>query len=82
MSLVKLCNSYIQMRQSEDEWIGHEHAAGFFVDGGGEDVGVDKEGVVSDSALSQQPHCGVLRTKEIPQVLIKDKNQLGNTLSK
>lgn len=82
MSLIKLLSSYIQMCQSEDEWFGHKHAAGFFVDGGGEDVGVNSEGVVSDSALSQQPHCGVLRTKETPQVLIKDKNQLGNTLSK
>lgn len=70
------------MRQSEDEWFGHKDAAGFFVDGGGEDVGVDGQAVVSDSVFSHQPHRSVLRTEEMPQVLIKDKNQLGNTLSK
>lgn len=75
-------SSYIQMRQSEDDRFRHEHAAGFFVDGGGEDVGVDSQGVVSESSLSHQPHRGVLRTKEMSQVLVKDKNQLGNTLSK
>lgn len=75
-------SSYIQMCQSEDDRLGHEHAAGFFVDGGGEDVGVDSQGVVSVTSLSHQPHRGILRTKEMPQVLVKDKNQLGNTLSK
>lgn len=74
--------SYIQMLQREDDRFRHKHAAGFFVDGGGEDVGVDSQGVVSDSALTHQSHRGILRTKEMPQVLIKDKNQLGNTLRK
>lgn len=74
--------SYIQMLQCEDDWFRHKHAAGFFVDGGGEDVGIDSQGMVSDSALTHQSHRGILRTKEMPQVLIKDKNQLGNTLRK
>lgn len=40
------------MLQREYDRLWHKHPTGLFVDGGGEDVGVDGQGVVSDSTLS------------------------------
>lgn len=68
------------MLEREDDRLRDEDATGLLVDGGGQDVGVDGEGVVPhSSSFTHQPEGGVFRGQKVPKVLVQHKDQLCNT---
>lgn len=68
---------HLEVFEREDHRLGEKHPAGLFVDGGGDDVGVDRQALL----LVAQPvhlhlHRGVLGGQEGAQVFIQDEHHL------
>lgn len=67
------------MLQGKNHWVVNEYAAGLFVDGGGDDVGVDGHRHVAAVSLVGHPDGGVLGAEELAQVFVEHENQLSDS---
>lgn len=67
------------MLQGKNHRVINEHAAGLFVDGGGDDVRVDGHGHIAAVGFVGHLDGGVLGSEELAQVLVEHKNQLGDS---
>lgn len=69
--------THVNVLQGEKHRVVNEHAAGFFVDRGGDDVRVD--GDVAAVGVVGHLDGGVLCAEELAQVFIEHKHEFGNS---